>query len=533
MNDSFKCIILISCDKKDNDLNNNKTNIINDRNSNMNYLSENNEFYIFTYIYPSKILFTSKKPILGKEIYKNLLKQNENNNDYIYQNNFSFYEFDKVYYTSYPYDEILSQNFPFQELINSNSIFIFSSQNDYEKTSSFNTFINIFLNIYDCYYNDNQYKIKIISHIIFNKNIFQLDNKNSNSPKETLNNLREIRKKKDKFCQESNLINDNINFILRFQINESEVSFVKLATKNILLDNISFISLVSDLINFSNIEKNTNDIFNIDKYEKINIISCINSKKENYSQSMKEIIFMNDIYKEINSIQNYDNEIIDNIKKENTKSTNSIRNKLFNDIETESSQNLSQDIKNKNIDNTIILPENTSENSDMKPDISNNFKVKLKNKEQLNELNSVFCYLENINNSLNNDRIKYESRISTLEEEIKSLSKDNSCLLKNYNMIKEKCNNLEENNLSLNKKFLEKENLSFCKKDDLSENSILINKLKEKDNIIKELKDENNKLKDKCKFYEEKYIQIKSNNAILNEKINHIEDILKTLFNEK
>ena len=193
MNDSFKCIILISCDKKDNDLNNNnKTNIINDRNSNMNYLSENNEFYIFTYIYPSKILFTSKKPILGKEIYKNLLKQNENNNDYIYQNNFSFYEFDKVYYTSYPYDEILSQNFPFQELINSNSIFIFSSQNDYEKTSSFNSFINIFLNIYDCYYNDNQYKIKIISHIIFNKNIFQLDNKNSNSPKETLNNLREI-----------------------------------------------------------------------------------------------------------------------------------------------------------------------------------------------------------------------------------------------------------------------------------------------------------------------------------------------------
>ena len=100
-------------------------------------------------------------------------------------------------------------------------------------------------------------------------------------------------------------------------------------------------------------------------------------------------------------------------------------------------------------------------------------------------------------------------------------------------MIKEKCNNLEENNLSLNKKFLEKENLSFCKKDDLSENSILINKLKEKDNIIKELKDENNKLKDKCKFYEEKYIQIKSNNANLNEKINHIEDILKTLFNEK
>ena len=45
MNDSFKCIILISCDKKDDDLNNNnKTNIINDRNSNMKYLSENNEF---------------------------------------------------------------------------------------------------------------------------------------------------------------------------------------------------------------------------------------------------------------------------------------------------------------------------------------------------------------------------------------------------------------------------------------------------------------------------------------------------------
>ena len=535
MNDSFKCIILISVDGNENDLynKNNNINIINDKNANMNYLPENNEFYIFTYIYPSKILFTSKKPILGKEIYKNLLKQNENDNNYIYQNNFSFYEFDKVYYTSYPYDEILSQNFPFQELINSNSIFIFSSQNDNEKTSSFNTFINIFLNIYDCYYNENQYKIKIISHIIFNKKIFQLDNKISNSPKETLNNLREIRKKKDKFCQESNLIKDNINFILRFQINDSEVSFVKLATKNLLLDNISFISLASDLINFSNIEKDTNDIFNIDIYEKINIISCINSTKENYSQSMKEIIFMNDIYKEINSIQNYDNEIIDCIKKENIKSSNSIRNKLFNNIETESSQNLSQNMNNNNIDNTIILPENTSENSDMKSDISNNLKIKIKNKEKLNELNSVFSYLENINNSLNNDRVKYESRISTLEEEIKSLSKDNSCLLKNYNLIKEKCDNLEENNNSLNKKFLEKENLSFCQKDGLSENHIIINKIKEKDNIIKKLTDENNKLKDKCKFYEEKYIQIKSNNAILNEKINHIENILKTLFNEK
>ena len=101
MNDSFKCIILISCDKKDNVLYNNKnTTIINDQNSYMNYLPENNEFYIFTYIYPSKILFTSKKPILGKEIYKYLLKENDNNN-FIYQNNFSFYEFDKVYYTSY------------------------------------------------------------------------------------------------------------------------------------------------------------------------------------------------------------------------------------------------------------------------------------------------------------------------------------------------------------------------------------------------------------------------------------------------
>lgn len=62
-----------------------------------------------------------------------------------------------------------------------------------------------------------------------------------------------------------------------------------------------------------------------------------------------------------------------------------------------------------------------------------------------------FSYLENINNSLYNDRAKYDTRISTLEEEIKTLSKENDNLQKNYNLIKEKCDNLEENNNSFKK----------------------------------------------------------------------------------
>jgi cell shape-determining protein MreC len=62
-----------------------------------------------------------------------------------------------------------------------------------------------------------------------------------------------------------------------------------------------------------------------------------------------------------------------------------------------------------------------------------------------------------------------------------------------------------------------------------NENNILLNQLKEKDKIIKQLKEENEKLKNKCQIYEDKYIDIKSDNAILNEKINQIEGLLKSL----
>ena len=564
MNDSFKCIILISCEDNSKDNNNNKinSNIIYDKNANMNYLPENNEFYIFTYIHPSKILLTSKKPILGKEIIKNL-QRSELNNNYIFKNNFSFYEFDNVYYTLFPYENIFSENFPFQELINSNIIFIFSSQNDYEKTSSFNSFINIFLNTYDCY-SENNYTLKIISEIIFNKNIFLLDSKFSNSPKETLENLREIRKKKINFFQESNLINDNINFIVRFQINEKEICFVKLATKNLLLDDISFASLASDLISFTNSKSNNYDMdnFNIDKYDKINIISCVNSTKENYSQSIKEIIFMNDIYKEINSIKglennnnlnnnnnininsnnnmnnnkiNNNNNIINNIIQKQRKDSRNTLNKNNLNINNSSLTERTQKKNIKILDNTIILPEMTSDLSESKSNSSNlnNNKIIKKDNKNLNELNSVFSYLENINISLSNDRAKYETRISILEEELKTLSKDNFSLLNNYNLIKEKFNNLEENNNSLNKKILLNEKSNNIKKNKICENNInLINQLKEKDDVIKNLREENEKLKIKCKFYEDKYIDIKSNNAVLNEKIKYIEKMLKSLYSD-
>ena len=38
-----------------------------------------------------------------------------------------------------------------------------------------------------------------------------------------------------------------------------------------------------------------------------------------------------------------------------------------------------------------------------------------------------------------------------------------------------------------------------------NENNILLNQLKEKDKIIKQLKEENEKLKNKCQIYEDKY----------------------------
>ena len=534
MNDSFKCIILISCDNKSihefyNYSLNSKFTF--SKNSNRNYLPENQEFYIFTYITPSSILLSSKKPILGKEIYNNLKKPDVDNN-YAFSNNFSFFEFDCVYYTLYPYDEILSENFPFDELINSNTIFIFSSQSDLEKTSSFNSFINIFLNTYDIY-SEQQYKIKIICEIIFNKKIFQIESKISKNPKETLENLREIRNKKEQFCQESNLINDNINYILRFQIKESEICFTKLATKNLLIDNITFAYLASDLINCSNSKNNNEDNFNIDKYDKINIISCVSSSKDNYSQSMKEILFMNDIYKEINSIETNKGKTY-NIRKKPDSRNNCLNkniNKIYNNSQNQSLSDKNQTLNIKIPDNTIILPEMTSDISETKSNISfSSHRIKERKKEKLSELNSVFSYLENINNSLSNDRAKYDTRISTLEEEIKTLSKENDNLQKNYNLIKEKCDNLEENNNSLNKKLLN--NFSLNQKEDNimnNENNILLNQLKEKDKIIKQLKEENEKLKNKCQIYEDKYIDIKSDNAILNEKINQIEGLLKSL----
>ena len=534
MNDSFKCIILISCDNKSihefyNYSLNSKFTF--SKNSNRNYLPENQEFYIFTYITPSSILLSSKKPILGKEIYNNLKKPDVDNN-YAFSNNFSFFEFDCVYYTLYPYDEILSENFPFDELINSNTIFIFSSQSDLEKTSSFNSFINIFLNTYDIY-SEQQYKIKIICEIIFNKKIFQIESKISKNPKETLENLREIRNKKEQFCQESNLINDNINYILRFQIKESEICFTKLATKNLLIDNITFAYLASDLINCSNSKNNNEDNFNIDKYDKINIISCVSSSKDNYSQSMKEILFMNDIYKEINSIETNKGKTYNIRKKPDSRNNCLNKNikKIYNNSQNQSLSDKNQTLNIKIPDNTIILPEMTSDISETKSNISfSSHRIKERKKEKLSELNSVFSYLENINNSLSNDRAKYDTRISTLEEEIKTLSKENDNLQKNYNLIKEKCDNLEENNNSLNKKLLN--NFTLNQKEDNimnNENNILLNQLKEKDKIIKQLKEENEKLKNKCRIYEDKYIDIKSDNAILNEKINQIEGLLKSL----
>ena len=177
----------------------------------------------------------------------------------------------------------------------------------------------------------------------------------------------------------------------------------------------------------------------------------------------------------------------------------------------------------------------TSDLSESKSNSSNlnNNKIIKKDNKNLNELNSVFSYLENINISLSNDRAKYETRISILEEELKTLSKDNFSLLNNYNLIKEKFNNLEENNNSLNKKILLNEKSNNIKKNKICENNInLINQLKEKDDVIKNLREENEKLKIKCKFYEDKYIDIKSNNAVLNEKIKYIEKMLKSLYND-
>lgn len=524
MNDSFKLIIIIG--------NNTQSREVKTNESQNSFLQENIQYHIFTSYTPSNIIVATKISVTGKYINESLFSKDD-----IYQfflsNDSICFEFDEVFSEIHHIDLIFNMNFRIEELTNKlNSCIMFSSQHDSEKIFVFENYISKFMiDYFKLISNVNVStgnSLSISGYLLNQQKQFDLFDDKITSLEQANQMLKEMREKQNQYFQDNNINSDGIIIIFSIQVKCSEITFIKLNIKEPQANNtLNYLS--SDITAF----------VNLDKYEKVYLISCVSPTKENLKKSIQELYFMNDIYKEIttskannslqipllNSLRSMTS--IDDINSNITMSNKRYFSNAFvsqnNNIENvnaneNTNTNNHQAIKHEN-NLSIIPPDCTISMSDTNYHIKNN----------KSDVETLYSYLKTLSLHIN-DKNKYETKIKLLEEQLNKERKIKGEIEIDYKVSLEKLN-------ELNKALIIKDVIINTLEEKNKKNKSEKKEYKElnKKNELKifELIKENEKLKATNDNYTQKYKAIQDDNVSLNKRITTIQHTLSLIIKNK
>ena len=518
-------------------------------------LSKNESACVFTSIDISNIILLTRKPISKKKMQSILISHNDVKNFYV-NSEATYYEFDEVIdLSNHPVEFFYNNHFQVEYLFSS-SVFLFTS---YENKSFTNplfsqcllsfakkitTFINDFI--------PNTYSVTIISFLIYNKTVYDLLSKHSESNENTLEILNEINDNKTKTINELNCNENEINLFIKILFaNGMEVYFINSAN-TYLKDKEEeeqdspykqMKDFLNDIVTIS--DKSKQDYFKIDKIEKMFIIACLDESEENLNKTILKLKTMHYLSKETKSNLTKSMRIsgLDSIMCSNDEINNYNNNSLSNSFNPFVPMNSSVNKNLKNSLNIINTTNNLNNESIICPEVTlmqttelgaQNDNNKLRPSEQFvgtlskfgneNSMNEMLKMLEKIYESIEK---RDNEEIEKLKEELNKVNNSKGEIENNLKKVKNELDLELENNFALNKKIQQKDNYiaNLEKKiNDLKEvNEKEIQKVK--DDIVNSNYD-NKDMKNKLKLYETKYQQLKANNETMKQRLDNIQNKL-------